>query len=319
MNDSSLLVTGSSGFIGKNLVATARADGWRVVGLDVRPGPTTDIVADICDEDALDEVLASRRPSHVVHLAARTDLDHRVGVAAYAANVHGVRNLVSALSRTETVEAVVWASSRLVFEITYQPESMDDYRPTTQYGVSKVIGEVIVQDALPQLPPSLIVRPTSIWGPGCEEPYRPFFEAVLAGRYVHPRGARPRKSFGYIENTVYQILSVLRSPDFATLHGRQLMLGDYEPLRLYDWAQRIAAVGGVRRVVEVPRTILRTAATLGDAMASRGRSFPLTSFRYSNLMTDMVYDMSPMQAAVPSLPVDWEEGVERTVAWLRRR
>jgi hypothetical protein len=50
-----------------------------------------------------------------------------------------------------------------------------------------------------------MVRPTSIWGPWFEIPYRTFFDATARGRYLHPRGRKVRKSFGYVGNTVYQL------------------------------------------------------------------------------------------------------------------
>ncbi|MDE1148206.1 MAG: NAD(P)-dependent oxidoreductase [Azospirillaceae bacterium] len=63
-----LLVTGSSGALGATIVRQARARGWSVRGLDLRPGPGTDIVADMCDAHVLARSVAGA--DVVVHTAA---------------------------------------------------------------------------------------------------------------------------------------------------------------------------------------------------------------------------------------------------------
>jgi nucleoside-diphosphate-sugar epimerase len=326
-----LLVTGAAGFIGSNLVLEAARAGWQVTGLDLRPDPgparlrpwlpgtppTEGTVRleriDLLDRDALIETVRTVAPHGVVHLGARTDLDNTVGLDAYAANTTGVQNMMDAV-RAAGVERVLWASSRLVFAIDHRPRSSDDYKPSTQYGVSKVAGELLVRGALADLPHSIIVRPTSIWGPGFGEPYHAFFRTVLAGRYVHPRGHRPRKSFGYVENTCYQLLSLLdRAPDLPT--GSTFMLGDYEPLDLLAWAEYIARAAGAPRIRQVPMPALRAAAVLGDRL--RSPRWPLTTFRLDNLVTDMQYDLSDLRAVAPDLPVSWQDGVRRTLRWMR--
>jgi nucleoside-diphosphate-sugar epimerase len=189
-----VLITGAAGFIGSNFISVAVKAGMSVCAIDVEENPEVvdDVywqTVDLLDADGLRKVFATFRPDVVVHLGARTDLDNTVGLSAYAANTDGVSNVIAAIRATGSVGRVIWASTRLVFAIDHKPLSDWDYKPSTQYGVSKVVGEILVRESLSQLPLSTIVRPTSIWGPGFREPYRPFFRAVLSGRYVHSGAA----------------------------------------------------------------------------------------------------------------------------------
>jgi nucleoside-diphosphate-sugar epimerase len=317
-----VLVTGGSGFIGTNLVARLLAtSGVEVLSLDKRTPKTptnrrVHQVGDLLDGAEIQRIVDSFRPTHVVHLAARTDLDG-ASLDDYTENTVGTANLIAALKGSPWLRRVIFASSRLVCEIGYLPTDEYDVMPSHPYGSSKVEMEKLIRESLPA---SLwvIVRPTSIWGPWFSVPYADFFTHVLAGRYVHPRGTRVRKSFGYVENTVEQLVSLMDAAD-SEMAGRTLYLADYEPIEVFTFASSLAQRAGAPRVREVPLWALRAAGRLGDIAQESGlyKHPPLTTFRLSNLCTDMVFDMSPMKAIAPLLPFDQLDGINRTLSWLR--
>lgn len=314
-----VFITGGSGFIGTNLVSAYLRKSTPVVSFDLCPPRIAAHRAlwtegDIRDLEPLAAALMEFKPTVVVHLAARTDLGGRT-LSDYNSNILGVENLVAATKHLPEAPTVLSASSRLVCQIGYIPRHDTDWRPSTPYGASKVRGERIVRQQCLHAP-WVITRPTSIWGPWFGAPYRNFFQAVLSGRYLHPRGRRIHKSFGYVENTVYQLQQLGRAPT-DEVAGRVFYLADYEPLEVGDLAKAIAREGGATPVRSVPVGLLRLVAGTGDALQRIGwREPPLTSFRLSNLLTEMVFDLGPLQAAVGELPVGWTEGVRRTVRWL---
>jgi nucleoside-diphosphate-sugar epimerase len=271
---------------------------------------------DLVDAAAVRAAVSATAPTSVLHLGARTDLEGET-LEDYAANTTGTANVLDALKELPTPPRVIVASTRMVLPIGYQPRSDDDFDPPNAYGMSKVETERITRAS--GYPGTwAIVRPTSIWGPWFKAPYRDFFLAVAKGRYRHPGKARIRKSFGYVENTVAQLLALLEAPD-DVIQGRVFYLADYDPIDVLEWAHEIrSATGGRSAVKTVPLGALRGAARTGDVLKRLGWvNVPLTSFRLGNLLTEMIYDMTPMQRVLPVLPVSASAGVLRTVAWMR--
>lgn len=317
-----IVVTGGSGFIGTNLVDVLVRAGHEVTNLDMKAPPSPDQAplwrqVDILDADRLSQAVRAARPDALVHLAARTDLNGAT-VADYRANTEGVQNVIDAAT-SASVERVLFASSRLVCRIGYQPRSPVDFLPSTPYGESKVVGEQMVRAIQGKPFEWSIVRPTSIWGPWFHVPYRNFFDAVRHGRYVHPKGVRVRKSFGYVGNSVHQLQCLLSAPTMS-VHGEMFYLADYEPIEVLSWAGMVRQAFGAAPIRELPMAAMRGMARVGDMFSTLGwRSVPLTSFRLDNLVTEMLHDTANLQAVCESLPFGVDSGVKRTVEWMKGR
>jgi GlcNAc-P-P-Und epimerase len=317
-----VLVTGGSGFIGTNVCEHLLAAGIPCASLDIVAPRNPAHAAiwqrvDLCDAAGLADAVRRFAPDALLHLGARTDLDGAT-VADYAANTRGVENLIDAASAVPGLRRVVFASSRLVCRIGYTPTSDTDWCPSTAYGQSKVEGEQIVRSRAAQAPWSWIqVRPTSIWGPWFGVPYRLFFDAVARGRYIHPKGVDVVKSFGFVGNTVEQLMAIVAAPA-AQIDRRTLYLADYPPIHVQRMAQTIREQLGLGPGREVPLPVLKALAGLGDAAKALGwREPPLTRFRLANLVTPMVYDLEPLAAIAGPCRHDMAEGVRRTLAWMR--
>lgn len=318
-----VLVTGGSGFIGTNVVEALLGEGRSVMNVDIAPPRIVTHnpcwrATDILDPVGLRAAFADFRPDLVLHLAARTDLDERRSLEGYAANILGVSNVIDAIERTGGVDRSFFASSRLVCRIGYVPRDDEDCNPTTLYGESKVEGERLVRVAGDRIGAWTLLRFTSIWGPWFAAPYNDYFRSIQRGLYVHPGRLNPRKSFGYVRNTVYQIERLATAP-LAAVAGRTLWIADYPPLDIRTWAALIADALGSRPVRSLPLTGLRAVAKIGDLVQRlRLGHAPLTTFRLNNLTTDMVYDTAPLEALIGPLPYDLGTGVRETVAWLKK-
>jgi dTDP-4-dehydrorhamnose reductase len=155
------MVTGGCGYLGRELVARAPADGWDVRATWFERPPPGDgdwVRVDVRDEaaitDALDGVDA------VVHTA------YKQGEREWDVNVVGS----AAVARATAGRRLIHLSSDLVFSGergSYREE--DEPEPVNSYGRSKAEAERRVAAAHP---PATIVRPSLIYGgdePGPQE------------------------------------------------------------------------------------------------------------------------------------------------------
>ena len=317
-----ILITGGSGFIGTNLVEKLRHGHNEIVCADVIEPKDSRHRAiwtrlDVTDEKNVFDVFKRFQPSQVYHLGARTDLASD-NVGDYLANTRGVAHIANAAGEF-SVKRVIFCSSRLVCRIGYQPKSDTDYCPTTAYGESKVIGENIVRRLGTASYDWAIVRPTSIWGPWFDVPYRQFFDTVRNRKYVHPGERVVNKSFGYVGNSVFQ-LEALMGCDTARFARKTFYIGDYQPVELRDFATRISAAFGEKGVFRLPVGMLWLAALAGDVLKRLGYRNPaLTTFRLNNLLMPMLHDFQDLEAITGPLPHSLDDGIRRTVDWMRSR
>jgi nucleoside-diphosphate-sugar epimerase len=314
-----LLITGGSGFVGRNLIPEVSRRGmFEFLNLDVTLPRGKDYTGsyrrcDLLDALALNRCLDEFQPTHVVHLAARTDMLGRT-VEDYAANHVGTKNLVEAMQGKASIKKVIFTSSQYVVGPGGLPESDEDYRPHTIYGESKVRSEKVIRAA--KLPFSwTIIRPTNIWGPWHPRYPNEFWRVVKQGRYVHPGGAPVMRCYGYIGNVVEQILTIIERRD-NDLDGKTLYVGD-PPIDIYHWANAFSLelTGKPARVV--PRGLLRGLAKVGDIANRVGFRSPIFTSRFQSMTESYVTPMEQTYDLLGSSRISMEEGVRETVKWLR--
>lgn len=317
---SKIIITGGSGFFGTNLVEHYNQLGWDVVNIDIneprnpKHRPYWKKV-DLRDTTHLQKLFNDIAPELVLHMAARTDLLGQT-LEDYSSNTDGVVSLIEAAARSPRLGKVIFASSMLVCPLGYMPKDEFDVRPTTVYGQSKAIGEQHVRDMAKGRFAWSIVRPTSLWGPWFDVPYKDFFSAVAKRRYVHPKGRRIHRSYGFALNATHQVQKLAESRD---ADNQVFYLADYAPIELLDWSHMISDHFKVPYPKELPLPLLKGMAKCGDAAQSLGfQRVPLTSSRLNNLLTDAVYDLTPLREIASDTPYSIETAVGMTVEWMKK-
>ena len=164
-----VLVTGSSGFTGKALIAALEAGGHTVFGLTRTPEEAYERQADLLDPASLPPVLEEADADVVIHLAGITFAAHPSVSEIYEANILGGVRLLEALQQApRRPSQVLVASSATV----YAPA--DDGAPITEdhplvplnhYGASKRALEDVCRLFSAALPIQ-VLRPFNYTGPG---------------------------------------------------------------------------------------------------------------------------------------------------------
>ncbi|WP_289294582.1 NAD(P)-dependent oxidoreductase [uncultured Reyranella sp.] len=153
-----VLVTGSSGWLGRSLVPRLAREGHEVVGLDPEPGATTSVVGSVVDRALVRRVIRDEGITAIVHAAAR----HKPHIGTHdnsefvAVNVQGTLNLLEeAAAPGSTVDRFVFTSTTSLMisqkirdgkaggadEAVWIDETMAPLRPRNIYGVTKLAAE----------------------------------------------------------------------------------------------------------------------------------------------------------------------------------
>lgn len=311
------LVTGGSGFIGTHLIEELLARNCELLSIDIAP-PKIEThgefwkQVDILEPAALQRAFLEFMPTHVIHLAARTDTDGHT-LDGYEVNTQGTGNVLAAIKATDSVQRVIITSTQFVNQYHGTPRDEFDFAPHTTYGESKVITEQLTRQADLE-PVWTIIRPTNIWGPWHLRYPHEFWRILGKGLYFHPGNRRITRSYGYVKNVVYQIMWIFASTPEAVA-SRVYYVGD-EPIELLDWVNGFSIRQTGHRVRVVPAVLLRGLALFGDALALINVRFPLTSSRFRSMTTSNAVSMSETIKAFGQPPFSLEDGIEDTVKWL---
>lgn len=212
------LVTGGTGFIGSHLVEKLVSKRWDVTCL-IRPTSRTEflkklpvklVVHKTDDRESLERAVEGQ--DYVFHLAGRIRSASR---AAYdKANRILTRNIVQAcLKENAGLKRFVYVSSISAAGPSPPGQFSDESRtpsPNSEYGRTKLKGEIAVQDTW-DLIPSTIIRPPNVYGPRQQETE---LLIKLIGKRVVPlvKDRGETTSLIYVKDLVEGILKATFSP-----------------------------------------------------------------------------------------------------------
>jgi nucleoside-diphosphate-sugar epimerase len=263
----SILLTGSTGFVGRALADRLLSEGHilrgatRGNGLGRLPFGAVDVGV-IDGQTAWHDALAG--VDCVVHLAARTHVVREVGGGTLAdyrpVNVEGTRWLAESAAKFGVTRMVLVSSIKVNGNRTVaRPFTYDDRpNPTDAYGVTKweaekVLAEVSSRTGLE----TVVVRPPLVYGPGVKANFKRLVRGVRVGVPLPLGAIRNRRSLIGIDNLVDLLARCVHHPSAA---GQTFLASDGEDLSTPALIRRIArAMGKSSRLFPVPPQILRVA------------------------------------------------------------
>jgi len=322
-----VLVTGATGFLGSHVAEALLARGEAVKILARRPEQAQWLVekgaqciaGDLSSTASLAAAVAGCR--FVIHCAGLAS-DWGRWEDFREANDYGVARLLKACE-AGSLDRFVHISTTDIYGYPDR-DGLDETTPLRDRGLpynsTKLSGELRVQAAIDAGLPATIIRPGSIYGP------RSMTLGVEIIRYLRSgaplvRSGRVNAGFVYVENSVDLILLAMTHPAAA---GAAFHSVDEGGQTWRDYFVALCRAFDLRMPRwSVPRAVAYWLGALSEEYGRRMGyvSRPLITRTAVEIVgTRQGYSMARARELLNFSPaVGFDEGVERTVAWLRSR
>jgi len=268
-----VIITGATGFIGRNLSEALFADGLEVVGTGRNEKVGRALsgfgirfkAADISSPEQLKEAFCSA--DCVVHCAAKAG-DWGIFDDFYQANVIGTRNVIAAC-RHHNVRRVVFISTPSVyvdgrdrFEIL-ESEPLPT-RQLTHYSSTKLLAEQELFSLASEGFEIIILRPRAVYGLH-DNNFIPRIKRMATNkRFPLIAGGKAIVDVTYVDNLVDLVRAALTAPSSAWNEVYNVSNGD--PLPIAQWFERMVGVLGLPfRPKQVPELAAWSMAALMEA------------------------------------------------------
>lgn len=268
-----ILVTGSTGFIGQGLLTKlGTTPDTRVraavrtlsapLATDAEPVCIPDLSADADWSQALRDVDA------VIHLAARVHVMRDTAQDPLAAfrrvNVEGTLALARRAAQLGVRRFIFLSSIKVNGERTDPGRAFtpaDRPAPQDPYGVSKLEAELgLARIAAESALEVVIVRPPLVYGPGVKGNFRSMMQWLARGLPLPLGSVHNQRSLVARDNLVDLLVTCIHHPAAA---NQTFLAGDGEDLSTTELLRRLGnALGRPARLIPVPARLLRLGASL---------------------------------------------------------
>jgi len=301
-----ILVTGASGFVGRELCRKLSLEGKaRVRALFRHPaqGPWDEsICIDLASESDL--AAAVRNVDTVFHLAARTDdgtAPVREAPEFHRVNFEGTRRLFDAAA-AGSVQRFVYASSVKAMGEKMEGRANEGawQSPTTPYGMSKRAAESYLLSS-GKVPHVSIVRASPVYGAGSKGNLARLIRAMSRGMFPPLPKVENARSMVHVEDLADALLLCAERTQAG---GRVFIVTDGRPYatrEMYEWI--CEAMGRATPRWSVPLGALETAGRLGDVFNRlTGLSLPIHSGMVERLFGSAQFDSSLIERTLGFQP-----------------
>lgn len=318
----SVLVTGASGFVGKNLFTKCLNLDYRLILLlrnshpDFLRKAQCLLIDDISNDIELRQAVSS--VDIAVHLAARAHIlrdDAADPEAEFRrVNVEGTLNLARQCAQAGVKHFVFVSSVGAI--ATLSDRALDETspcRPDTPYGRSKLLAEEGLKEiAQASGMTYTILRPTLVYGPGNPGNMERLMKLVRLGLPLPLGAIRNRRSFVYVENLVD---AIVRCVDHPQARNQTFVVSDGQDVSTPELIRQIARSAGYPcRLFDCPMSVLRLLGRAGNwVQQATGRTLPINQEVVERLSGSLVVDSAKIRTTLDwQPPFSLEEGLMKT-------
>ncbi len=321
--EGTILVTGATGAVGaaivRRLVGTGRQ--VRVIvrahsdaqHLEAQGVPI--IRGDIRDEVAVDN--AVRGTKTIIHCAALFRAGGLPDQEYRSVHVDGTRILLESSKRHDVARFVHCSTIGVHGSVRDIPSDEDSpFQPHDIYQQTKLEGEVVVQDAIAEGFPAVIVRPAGVYGPG-DLRHLKLLRLLKQGRFIMFGGGTACWHPVFLEDLVD---GFILAHDHSDALGRTFILAGPRWVPLRQWIDEAArSVSSPPPRIRLPYAPLLAASVACEAICKPfGIEPPLHRRRASFFVNNRAFSIDRARSVLGYYPkVDIAEGLDRTATWYR--
>jgi nucleoside-diphosphate-sugar epimerase len=321
-----ILVTGGTGFVGSHLVRRLLARGHQIVSLDKSPGLFDDelrsagaslITGSVTNAEDVNRAMEGCEL--VYHLASPFGDILQPDKVYWDIEVNGTRNVLEAAERHQ-VRRIIHCSTQGVHGIIERPPGDENspVEPRDYYCYSKAEGERVCQEFIAKGMDIVIVRPTSVYGPGDTRGWLKLYRMVASGWFLMIGDGKTMNHPVYVDNLVDVFELVADKP---SAKGRVYLAGDDKSVSLTELVRGVGnALGSNVRIVRFPFYQL---AWIGSGVIevlfkAVGIKPPVFRRRLSWFKTNRAFRIDRAKEELGYRPrVPLNEGLARTADWYR--
>ncbi len=297
-NNKNIVLTGATGFVGKNLISSFNSTLFKISPLK-REALTGNLKLDI-------------DTNIIIHLAGKAhDLKNVSNPNEYyQVNYELTKSLYDAFLNSNATKFVFISSVKAAADHVdgILTENIIP-NPQTFYGKSKLMAEQYIQSQpLPKDKSYYILRPCMIHGPGNKGNLNLLYQVVKKGIPYPLAGFNNKRSFLSIDNLCFCIKEILTRQDIPSgIYN----IADDEALSTNEVVTILAAsLNKKPRLWNISPRLITFLAKVGDVL-----HLPLTTERLSKLTESYIVSNAKIKAAInKKLPLNAKEGLQITAA-----
>ena len=290
-------ITGSNGFVGKNLIKHLDTKLFQVENLNLR-------IVNWQSNIDIDT-------NSIIHLAGKAHDTKNIANPTdyFEVNTKLTQELFDVFLESNCRDFIYFSSVKAVTDKAEDIVTEETItNPQSAYGQSKLMAEqYILSKALPQGKRVFIIRPSMIHGPGNKGNLNLLYKLVSKG-LPWPLGAfHNQRSFCSIDNVCYIIIQILEREDIPS---GVYNLADDETLSTNELIEIIGATTNKKaKIISISKKVINTIAKIGDVL-----HIPLNTGRLDKLTENFVVSNLKIKVAlgIEKLPITAKEGLVKT-------
>lgn len=307
-----ILITGAFGFVGGNLSASLKNNGYYLIALDLTNNHTSNEYHTTYNWDQINEI-NWQDVDIIIHLAGKAhDLKNTSDAQSYFdINLGLTQKIYDRFLNSSATKFIFFSSVKAAKDSLDGSILTEDIQPTpeTPYGKSKLMAEEYIKSKhIPNSKRAVILRPAMIHGPNNKGNLNLLYSLVSRG-LPYPLGAYDNKrSFTSIENLTYIVNKIIDQEIPSGVYN----VADDEPLSTSEIVDLIArSVQRRPRIFKVNRFIVEMVAKVGNFVSF----LPLNTDRLTKLIENFVVSNDKIKQVlnIKSLPITNLDGMMKTI------